>query len=50
MYLVNHQKMLMKKIILVTGATSGFGRAIAIKFAKNGNNLIITGRRKGSSH
>jgi len=46
MYLVNHQKMLMKKIILVTGATSGFGRAIAIKFAKNGNNLIITGRRK----
>ncbi|MEI6888098.1 MAG: SDR family NAD(P)-dependent oxidoreductase [Bacteroidales bacterium] len=36
----------MKKIILVTGATSGFGRAIAIKFAENGNNLIISGRRK----
>jgi len=36
----------MKKNIFVTGATSGFGRAIAIKFAENGNNLIISGRRK----
>jgi hypothetical protein len=31
---------------LVTGATSGFGRAIAIKFAGNGYDVIITGRRK----
>jgi 3-hydroxy acid dehydrogenase / malonic semialdehyde reductase len=36
----------MKKTILVTGATSGFGKAIAEKFAQNGDNLIITGRRK----
>ena len=36
----------MNKIIMVTGATSGFGRAIAIKFAKNGYDVIITGRRK----
>jgi 3-hydroxy acid dehydrogenase / malonic semialdehyde reductase len=36
----------MNKIILVTGATAGFGRAIARKFAENGHNLIITGRRK----
>jgi len=36
----------MKKIIMITGATSGFGRATAIKFAKNGYNIIITGRRK----
>jgi NADP-dependent 3-hydroxy acid dehydrogenase YdfG len=36
----------MNKIILITGATSGFGRAIAIKFAENGYNVIITGRRK----
>jgi 3-hydroxy acid dehydrogenase/malonic semialdehyde reductase len=36
----------MKKTIMVTGATSGFGKAIAIRFAKNGNNIIITGRRK----
>ena len=36
----------MNKIMLVTGATSGFGRAIAMKFAKNGYDVIITGRRK----
>jgi 3-hydroxy acid dehydrogenase/malonic semialdehyde reductase len=36
----------MNKIIMVTGATSGFGRATAIKFAENGYNIIITGRRK----
>ncbi len=36
----------MKKIIMITGATSGFGRATARKFAKNGYNVIITGRRK----
>ena len=35
----------MKKIILITGATSGFGKATAEIFAKNGNDLIITGRR-----
>jgi 3-hydroxy acid dehydrogenase/malonic semialdehyde reductase len=31
---------------MVTGATSGFGKAIALRFAKNGYNIIITGRRK----
>ncbi|MCK9220580.1 MAG: SDR family oxidoreductase [Bacteroidales bacterium] len=36
----------MKKIVLITGATSGFGKAIARKFAENGYDLIITGRRK----
>jgi len=36
----------MTKLILITGTTSGFGRAIARKFAENGHNLIITGRRK----
>ena len=35
----------MSKIILVTGATSGFGKAIAEKFAAAGWNCIITGRR-----
>jgi len=36
----------MKKIILITGATAGFGKAIARKFAAAGCDLIITGRRK----
>jgi 3-hydroxy acid dehydrogenase/malonic semialdehyde reductase len=36
----------MNKVIFITGATSGFGKAIAIKFATNGWNCIITGRRK----
>src|SRR6476661_6470670 len=36
----------MNRIILITGATSGFGEAIAKKFAAEGWNLIITGRRK----
>ena len=36
----------MAKTIMITGATSGFGRAIALKFAQKGYNLIITGRRK----
>lgn len=31
---------------MVTGATTGFGKAIAIRFAKSGFNIIITGRRK----
>jgi 3-hydroxy acid dehydrogenase / malonic semialdehyde reductase len=32
-------------IIFITGATSGFGKAIALKFAANGYDVIITGRR-----
>ena len=31
---------------MITGATAGFGRATAIKFAQNGYDIIITGRRK----
>jgi len=36
----------MNKTILITGATSGFGMAIARRFAKDGDDLIITGRRE----
>jgi NADP-dependent 3-hydroxy acid dehydrogenase YdfG len=36
----------MNRIIMITGSTAGFGRATALKFAKNGYNVIITGRRK----
>ena len=35
----------MNKIILITGATSGFGKAIAEKFASAKWNCILTGRR-----
>lgn len=35
---------------MVTGATAGFGRAIALKFAANGFKVIITGRRSDRLH
>jgi NADP-dependent 3-hydroxy acid dehydrogenase YdfG len=35
----------MNKIALITGATSGIGRATALLFAKNDFDIIITGRR-----
>lgn len=40
----------MNKTILITGATSGFGKAIAQKFAAENYNCIITGRRKEKLH
>lgn len=36
----------MDKTALITGATSGIGKATAIAFAKEGINLVICGRRK----
>lgn len=37
---------IMKKTIMVTGASAGFGEATATLFAKKGYRVIITGRRK----
>ncbi|MDR0802837.1 SDR family NAD(P)-dependent oxidoreductase [Fluviicola sp.] len=36
----------MRKYVFITGATAGFGEATARIFAKNGWNLVLTGRRK----
>jgi NADP-dependent 3-hydroxy acid dehydrogenase YdfG len=37
---------LSKKLVFITGATSGIGRAAAMAYAKMGANLIITGRNE----
>jgi len=42
---LNRNTYCMSKTILITGASSGFGKAIAEKFAAAGWNCIITGRR-----
>src|SRR5687768_6272764 len=36
----------MSNIVFITGATSGFGKACAEKFASHGHDLILNGRRK----
>jgi 3-hydroxy acid dehydrogenase / malonic semialdehyde reductase len=36
----------MSKIVFITGASSGFGKACAEKFAANGYDIILNGRRR----
>ena len=36
---------LKNKVAIITGATSGIGKATALLFAEEGANLIVTGRR-----
>ena len=45
----NTQKILNGKICLVTGASRGLGRAIAIEYAKQGANLVINSRSSSQS-
>ena len=33
--------------VLITGASSGIGRHLALKFAERGHDLLLTGRDKG---
>jgi NAD(P)-dependent dehydrogenase (short-subunit alcohol dehydrogenase family) len=40
-------KGLKDKVVIVTGGTSGIGRATALSFAEHGAKVIITGRRAG---
>ncbi|MBK8399124.1 MAG: glucose 1-dehydrogenase [Leptospiraceae bacterium] len=38
------------KVALVTGSTSGLGKAVAIEFAKKGANVVVSGRREQEGH
>src|SRR5438046_5190486 len=37
---------LQSKVAIITGATSGIGRACAIRFAEEGAHLVVAGRRR----
>lgn len=36
-----------EKVVIITGGSSGIGRAAALCFANQGDNVLVTGRRAG---
>ena len=42
------EKRLKNKIVLITGASRGIGRSVALRFAKEGAHLIILARTTGA--
>ena len=37
---------LREKVVLITGGTSGIGRAAAVAFARAGAKVVVSGRRE----
>src|SRR5258707_1220749 len=37
-------------VVLITGALTGIGRATALAFAKEGANIVVSGRRDEAGH
>jgi NAD(P)-dependent dehydrogenase (short-subunit alcohol dehydrogenase family) len=47
---VPHKRRFEEKVVLITGATSGIGRAAAVAFAAEGGKVAFCGRRKNLGH